>query len=139
MREITTHVVDGDQASQLKIEVLDQPGVGGASHIYAISGLQLSRNSAALYVPDGVAAKYDDDTAATIIFQCGGIPDSGVNGVTNEALLAIVIDRLECLQAGPFAAQENATALSNAREALRALQKRTMARIRRGVEGQQVA
>lgn len=130
-REITDHIVDGDQASQLKIDVLDQQGAGGANHVYVIRGANLARNEALRNAPlvDG----------ERIVFQCGGIPDNGVNGITNEALLAIVIDRLECFQAGPFPSQDNATALQNAREALRALQKRTMARIRRGVEGQQIA
>ena len=35
-----------------------------------------------------------------ITFQHGPIKEVGRNGLTNEALLAIVIDRLECAQAG---------------------------------------
>lgn len=134
MREITSHIVDGDQASQLSIHVADEPGAGGASHRYEITGFDLTKNPSSLIHG---ATPYPSRTA--IIFQNGGIPDNGVNGVTNEALLAIVKDRLECFQAGPFPAQENATALQNVNDALRALQKRTLARIKRGVEGQQVA
>jgi hypothetical protein len=59
-----------------------------------------------------------------------------VGGVTNEALLAIVIDRLEGFQAGPFACSENFTALTNAQAALEALQARTRDRLARGVERQ---
>ena len=58
-----------------------------------------------------------------------------VNGVTQEALLAIVIDRLRSFQAGPFACDENGEALDYCGYALAALQKRTLARIARGVEG----
>lgn len=141
MREITTHRVEGDTNEGLRILAVDPPGPGGANHVYAICGMHLPENDAAVAVTDeqeAELAKIDGD-AGTIIFQCGGIPDKGVNGVTNEALLALVKDRLEAFQAGPFAAQENATALSNVNEALRALHKRTQARIKRGVEGQMVA
>lgn len=132
MREITSHVVDGDkQAHQLKITATDDPGAGGANHRYQIDGVDWARN------PSGVGP--DRNAPALIIFQNGGIPDNGVNGLTNEALLAIVADRLECFQAGPFAAQENATALSSINNALRALQQWTIKRIARGVEGTQTA
>ena len=137
MREITSHIVDGDnQAHQIKITVLDAPGAGGANHVYNIEGMQLERNTAALGVPDEIV---DQHVGQSIIFQCGGIAEHGVNGITNEALLAIVKDRLEKFQDGPFPAQENATALSSINNALRALQQRTLKRIARGVEGKTVA
>lgn len=135
MREITSHIVEGDDRdNQLKITVLDQPGAGGANHVYGIGGMDLIRNSAAMNTPDD-----RPEGEMSILFQCGGIPDHGVNGITHEALLAIIADRLECFQAGPFACQENATALQNVNEALRALHKRTQKRIVRGVEGKSVA
>jgi len=131
VREITTHRVEGDTNDGLTIKVTDDAGAGGANHRYEISGIDWARN------PSGVGP--DRNAPAMIIFQQGGIPSSGVNGVTHEALLAIVADRLESFQAGPFPSQENATALQNVHEALRALHKRTQNRIRRGVEGQAVA
>lgn len=140
MREITTHRVEGDQNDGLRILALDPPGAGGANHVYAIVGMDLPRNEAAVAIPDEVEAEINKiGDNATIIFQCGGIPDHGVNGITNEALLALVKDRLEAFQAGPFANQHNATALSNVNEALRVLHNRTLDRIKRGVEGQMVA
>ena len=36
MRELTDHIVSGDQAVQLQIEVTDEPGAGGANHEYRI-------------------------------------------------------------------------------------------------------
>ena len=56
------------------------------------------------------------------------------DGVTNEVLLAIVIDRLEGFQAGPFACEENQNALDAARLSLETLHSRTRERLNRGVE-----
>ena len=70
-----------------------------------------------------------------IMFQNGPIKEFGVNGLTQEALLAIIIDRLRCFQSGPFACHDNEIALDYCKEALFTLQKRTRERIARGVEG----
>jgi hypothetical protein len=59
----------------------------------------------------------------------------GVNGITNEVLLAIVADRLRGFQSSPYACQENAEALECTEAALRRLHDRTRAREARGVEG----
>lgn len=56
-------------------------------------------------------------------------------GLTNEALLAIVSDRLFNFQAGPYACQENGKALGHVNEALVALRKRTARRHEAGLEG----
>lgn len=122
MRELTDHIVPGDSANhQLKIEVLDEPGAGGANHEYKIDCAGGAPNS-------GGSTHY-------IHFQNGPIKEAGVNGVTQEALLAIVIDRLRSFQAGPYACQDNEDAEKHCIEALTLLQNRTRARIARGVEG----
>ena len=126
MRELTDHIVSGDQAVQLKIEVMDEPGAGGANHQYQIQ--QPAKGDA----PEGATAL----SGITFIgFQNGPIAEAGVNGITQEALLAIVIDRLRSFQNGPFKCRENAIALTDCEEALMWLQRRTVARIKRGVEG----
>jgi hypothetical protein len=56
-------------------------------------------------------------------------------GLTNEALLAIVSDRLFNFQAGPFACAENGKALGHVNEALVALRQRTVRRHEAGLEG----
>ncbi|PZA14208.1 hypothetical protein, partial [Parazoarcus communis] len=71
----------------------------------------------------------------TILFQNGPINEAGVNGLTHEALLAIVADRLRSFQAGPFSCKANACALTHIEEAMHWLQQRTLERMRRGVEG----
>lgn len=115
MRILTDHVVPGDQAVQLNVSVLDEPGQGGACHWYAIEN--------------------DRVTLAKILFQNGPIKELGVNGVTQESLLAIVIDRLRGFQAGAHSCRENAIALTHCEEALMWLQRRTVDRVKRGVEG----
>lgn len=70
-----------------------------------------------------------------IHFQEGMPSEKGFNGITNEVLLGMLIDRLECFQAGPFPCIENVIALGHAKAALVTLQQRTAFRKRRGVEG----
>lgn len=130
MRELTDHVVSGDQAVQLAVQVIDEPGAGGANHEYRISGHNLRKHPAYSNVSDE-----DIPTWETICFQNGPIKEAGVNGVTQEVLMAIVIDRLRSFQASPFSCRENAIALTHIEEALMWLQRRTVARIKRGVEG----
>lgn len=53
----------------------------------------------------------------------------------NEALLAVLEDRLIGFQSGQYACRENAVALTKIQEAMMWLQKRTRDRMARGVEG----
>lgn len=131
MRTITDHIVSGDQAVQLKIEVTDKPGQGGANHKYEVTGFDTAGNES----KTGEAGYSHEFSRLVVMFQNGPIKESGVNGITQEALLAIVIDRLRSFQAGPFSCRENAIALTHIEEALMWLQRRTVARIKRGVEG----
>lgn len=131
MRTLTDHIVSGDQAVQLEINVLDEPGQGGACHCYGITGFNTDTNTSDPFKErHGSPATY-----STVLFQNGPINEVGVNGITQEALLAIVIDRLRSFQAGPFSCRENEIALTKCEEALMWLQRRTVARIKRGVEG----
>lgn len=72
-----------------------------------------------------------------LFFQNGPVLEGGrgINGVTNEALLAVVIDRLRGFQAGPYACHENAMAMQKIRDALGILHARTRRRVHAGVEG----
>ena len=99
----------------------DNPGPGGANHRYVVEAPHQYGN---LY--------------ANINFQHGGVAETGLNGLTHEILLAIVIDRLQAFQQGAFACAENAEALHYADAALRALERRTATRQARGVEGKQI-
>lgn len=127
MREIHDHKVNPAN-DKLSIKVVDLPGAGGAYHRYDITGYDDSLNPS--------TPEHDEIVpGVTILFQNGPIPEVGVNGVTHEALLAIVADRLRSFQAGPYACKANACALTHIEEAQHWLQQRTLERMRRGVEG----
>lgn len=128
MRELTDHRVNHAN-DKLRITVEDEPGAGGANHLYRISGFDTSTNAS------DINAESEPFEATTILFQNGTIPEKGVNGITQEALLAIVADRLRSFQAGPFASRENAVALTHIETAQLWLHKRTLDRMARGVEG----
>lgn len=72
----------------------------------------------------------DTQHVRTLNFAGAGQP-----GLTNEALLAVVADRLERFQAGPLACPENEAALASVRNALAALHDRTRRRVDQKVEG----
>jgi hypothetical protein len=59
----------------------------------------------------------------------------GVNGLTHEVLLAIIIDRLRGFQTSKYVCSENAITLTKLEEALHWQLHRTRARQARGVEG----
>lgn len=132
MRERTAHIVPGDSANhQLKIEVLDEPGPGNANHLYRISGFKSDSNPS-----DPWTAKHGQPAVDALrLFQNGPIKEVGVNGTTHEVELAILIDRFEGFQKGPYACRENAIVITKLQEALMWMQRRTAARIARGVEG----
>lgn len=85
-------------------------------------------------ISDGVV-KRDLEDLLQIKFQNGSILESGVNGIMNEDLISIVIDRLQGFQGSKFACRENALALTKLEEALMWLEYRTAKREKRGVEG----
>jgi len=113
MREVNDHKVNPAN-DVISIKVTDEPGAGGANHRYEIGGF---------------------DEAPVLNFQNGPINEKGVNGITQEVLLAIVADRLRSFQSGAYSCRENALALTKVEEAMHWLHKRTLDRMRRGVEG----
>jgi hypothetical protein len=135
MRHITDHITNPCN-DKIKIVVADDPGSGGANHRYEVSGFTVGAKNPSRSTSD---FSYPDGFTEVIVFQNGTINECGVNGITQEVLLAIVADRLRSFQSGPFACRENALALTKVEEAMHWLQQRTLARMRRGVEGTQVA
>lgn len=117
-RELSDHVID-EASAKLIITATDEPGHGGACHEYIVDG--------------------PTSCLGTVRFQNGPIAENGINGITQEALLAIVADRLRSFQLGPFPSKENAVALTHVETALLWLHKRTLDRVRRGVEGKSIA
>lgn len=113
MRELTPHIVNPAN-DKIQIKVIDEPGAGGANHVYEV---------------------VIGEKSIKIEFQNGPINEAGVNGITQEVLLAIIRDRLESFQKGPFACKENGRALASILDAIHWLEFRTLKRMARNVEG----
>ena len=119
----TLHDHETNPANEsIRIEA-DDPSHANASHQYRA------------FAQDGACL-------GNIEFQQGPIsvsgPDGnvvGVNGLTNEVLFAILIDRMRGFQSGQYACRENALMLTHLEEALHWAHARTRARQARGVEG----
>jgi len=124
MRELTSHKVNGCNDG-ITIRVRDQPGSGGACHRYVVTGPEKQVDNI------GMVPSFQQE----VRFQNGPLQESGVNGTTHEALLAIIEDRLVGFQSGPYACEENQQALDHVRAAQAVLKSRTEKRLARGVEG----
>jgi hypothetical protein len=85
MRQIHDHKVNGLNEA-IKVTADDEAGPGGANHKYLL---------------DLVAGAPEAGGQTMLIqFQNGPIKESGFNGFSNEALLAVVIDRMRGFQHG---------------------------------------
>lgn len=96
MREITEHKID--VCELVDVFAVQEPGPDRVHYVYDVE------------VPLKETLRIE--------FQKGPIEKEGTNGITNETLLAIVADRLRCLQAGPCARPESAQALDRVERAL---------------------
>ena len=72
----------------------------------------------------------------SVTFQKGNPKTKGVNGLTNEALLAILIHRTTFVNQ-QFPCEENMVAIQHLKQALVNFEVRTARRMVRGVEGTQ--
>lgn len=124
MRTLTSHKVNGLNEA-IEVFAYDERGVGNANHLYILEWI----------TPHEVEGISKVTNSITVKFQEGPIGEMGVNGISNEALLAIVEDRLLGFQSSQFSCRENALALTHLQEAMMWLQKRTRDRMERGVEG----
>ena len=118
MRELTSHKVNGLN-EVLRIEVIDEPGAGGACHSYYITPTVGNASGVRIDFQNGP------------LKETGGIP----NGLSQESLLAVVEDRLAGFQSGDYATEDNDEALGHVRAAMECLHRRTKERMDRGVEG----
>jgi len=98
---------------------------GGAPSVYYLS----------VEVPEGrKILGFQQDATTKLTFHQGD-PKNGTTGLTHEALLAVLTDRLEAFQDGPFPSEWNDIALFHLRRARAALNERAQGRRERGVEG----
>lgn len=119
---ITDHHDGHGLADSIQISHDDRdPLAGGASHHYICMMPNV----------EDVPLKVAD-----IEFQHGARFESrSTTGIVDSALLAIVLDRLRCFQAGPFSSRQNAIAITKIEEALMWMRNRADERLRRGVLG----
>lgn len=118
MKEIIEHKV-GKVNEGITVEATEGVTPGGARHSYRIIA------SSHKQLPHHVS----------MIF----FATDKNNGLTNEVLLAIVLDRLRDFQDGPFRCLENDAAIRDIEAALCSLHHRTQDRVSRGVEGKHEA
>lgn len=111
---------------------LDEPGPGGAHHLYEVVKLNTGR----ICEEDGTFRTRPENMLLTVQMQEGPRKDpNSTHGVLDTDLLEIVRDRLAAFQSGPFACRENACALTHIEEALMWMNKRVEDRIERQVLG----
>lgn len=106
-----------DVYPQLSITALDEPNSGGGHCHYTVEIAETK------------------EQLLEVKFQTGPLPEGGVNGIINEALLAIVIDRLSDFAKGQFSSRETSLALTKCQEALHWMEHRAKERQSRGVLG----
>jgi len=123
-RIITTHHVD-ELNKLFEIKATRYPDNSEYENLYSV-----------LAWADSVTPTTPRLVGSTIVFQSQ--PFTGLqslNGVTTESVLAVLIDRLEQFQAGPFPCYENRLAIMHLESALDLLKDRSDDRRERGVEG----
>lgn len=119
MRKITGHETNPvNEAISITADERDAAN-GNTSHNYEVAWTD----------PD------DSGMSVEIPFQHGPIKEVGVNGITHEVALAILIDRFQGFQTSKWACEENERTLYHLVEALGAQIERTKGREKRGVEG----
>ena len=78
---------------------------------------------------------HTNNILSLVKFQKGPVNEFGLNGIFNEDVIIMVIDRLEFFQTQELACKENEEALKKLYESLMWLRKRTLDRKLRGVQG----
>lgn len=125
MRTIITHHTSSFARDHIEVLAVDEPGSGGAHHDYVINVYDSPAANSARALVQSVSLKY----------QHGPIKD-GVNGILDEALLAVVADRLGAFSQGEFRSRETALAHTKVQEAILWMQERQRERASRGVQGE---
>ena len=112
-------------------------GTNNYTEVYATDDVAFNANHEYIVVTAPAEGKEIglDNPYAKVKFQEGPIKENGVNGCHNEDLIAIVLDRLQCLNQGDFKCRENSIAITKLEEAMMWLNRRTLDRRSRGVEG----
>lgn len=117
MRDITLHHDGHGLNESIEVTAMDEIGPGGAHHCYEF------------WSKDGPSLGF-------LFFQRGPRGEHGSTlGVTEAAVLAVLIDRLQDFQDGPYECAENEEVLYHLSEALVWVKNRARHRAARGVLG----
>ena len=118
MPKLTTHHDGHGLTEGITVESTDDIGPGGARHRYEF------------WADDGT------DYVGFLHFQKGPRYEEGsIPGVVEGAVLAVLIDRLEAFQSGPYPCEENKLALEALKSAAVFIKERAHNRANRGVLG----
>ena len=105
----------------VRIEAVDEPDQSGASHEYKLERL--------------LANEYTRG-AGYLQFQKGPRNEEGsTEGISDAAVISVVLDRLRGFQNGPYRCRENAVVITKLEEAMMWMAKRQNDRHARGVLG----
>jgi hypothetical protein len=95
---------DLGRSGQMAMQATDD-AKDGTHHVYSVT--QLS--------PAGAATPVE---LLHIKFQQGPVSEAGVNGVTDEAVIQLLIDHINGFQSGKYASEANAQAVNHLQGAL---------------------
>lgn len=135
-RELFDHKNNKFNREHIIVKTADCRATDNAHHAYEIMVMSSSLEGN----PSPSAENYDNAVeVCKLNFQNGGLKEVGPNGITDQALLAIVLDRLRSFNDGQFRCRENSVAITKIEEALMWMEKRGNDRARRNVEGERIA
>lgn len=123
-REITTHKIGAFNKEHISVYAIDEvQEKTGANHDYEI------------HLHQSTEAGKDVLQTLRIKLQKGPLKEAGANGFSDQALIAIVLDRLQGFQKGEYPSTDNEEAISHLELCLEAMARRYKERANRGVEG----
>ena len=127
-RELYDHKNNKFNRECVEVKTADLRASDNAHHAYKIEVFQVSN-----FPTDKENSPVE---TCFLNFQNGGLKEVGANGITDQALLAIVLDRVRSFNEGQFRCRENSIVITKLEEAMLWLEKRANDRARRNVEGE---
>lgn len=109
----------------LTLRATDIPGPSGANHRYVIEGFDIATNPAVIECDRRMYAV----PKLVLLYQNGHPIEVGVNGITMEAVITSVIDRLIGFQRGNNPSLENVEIIAHFQKGLELLNRRSDARV----------
>lgn len=123
-RELFDHKTSKLNRECIVVKTADYRSEDGAHHKYTIEVFPFNAEPGAEPVH-----------TVQLEFQNGPLAEVGANGITEQALIAIVLDRFRSFNSGPYGCRENSIMITKLEEALLWGQKRANDRAMRNVEG----